>query len=108
MMRYIVKAVPFKKQETIELANNILLDKGNNLVEFLVQEFKGYPVLIVQGAQILNNVPGLDKEKYKHQIQKLIGKIPLDARLVKEYDDEDDEDDFDDGIWIEFPFRETT
>ncbi|HJD61674.1 MAG TPA: hypothetical protein LFV90_06020 [Rickettsia endosymbiont of Columbicola hoogstraali] len=43
-----------------------------------------------------------------NQIQKLIGEITLDARLVKEYDDEDDEDDFDDGVWIEFPFRETT
>ncbi|WP_419235444.1 hypothetical protein [Rickettsia endosymbiont of Nabis limbatus] len=43
-----------------------------------------------------------------NQIQKLIGEIPLDARLVKEYDDEDDEDEFDDGVWIEFPFRETT
>ncbi|ABE04632.1 hypothetical protein [Rickettsia bellii] len=31
MMPYIVKAVPFKKQETIELANNILLDKDNSL-----------------------------------------------------------------------------
>ncbi|ABV78994.1 Tetratricopeptide repeat-containing protein [Rickettsia bellii OSU 85-389] len=82
MMPYIVKAVPFKKQETIELANNILLDKDNNLVEFLVQEFKCYPVLIVQGAQILNNVPGLDKEKYKHQIQKSNDKIDYNISLV--------------------------
>ncbi|WP_231278379.1 hypothetical protein [Rickettsia bellii] len=65
-MPYIVKAVPFEKPKTIKLANIILLDKDNNLVEFLVQEFKGYPVLIVQGAQILNNVPGLDKEEYKN------------------------------------------
>ncbi|MGU9986860.1 MULTISPECIES: tetratricopeptide repeat protein [unclassified Rickettsia] len=82
MMPYIVKAVPFEKPETIKLANNILLDKDNNLVEFLVQEFKGYPVLIVQGAQILNNVPGLDKEKYKHQIQKSNDKIDYNISLV--------------------------
>lgn len=82
MMPYIVKAVPFEKPETIKLANNILLDKDNNLVEFLVQEFKGYPVLIVQGAQILNNVPGLDKEKYKHQIQKSNDKISFNLSLV--------------------------
>ncbi|MCC8377131.1 MAG: tetratricopeptide repeat protein [Rickettsia endosymbiont of Graphium doson] len=82
IMPYIVKAVPFEKPETIKLANNILLDKDNNLVEFLVQEFKGYPVLIVQGAQILNNVPGLDKEKYKHQIQKSNDKIDYNISLV--------------------------
>ncbi|WP_395477430.1 hypothetical protein [Rickettsia endosymbiont of Pantilius tunicatus] len=52
IMRYIVKAIPFKKHETIELANIILLDKDNNLVEFLVQEFKGYPVLIVRCSNI--------------------------------------------------------
>ncbi|HJD63129.1 MAG TPA: hypothetical protein LFW14_06235 [Rickettsia endosymbiont of Degeeriella rufa] len=50
-MPYIVKAVPFEKPETIKLANIILLDQYNNLVEFLVQEFKGYPVLIVQGLK---------------------------------------------------------
>lgn len=48
----------------------------------MVQEFKGYPVLIVQGAQILNNVPGLDKEKYKYQIQKSTDKIDYNISLV--------------------------
>ncbi|WP_419235488.1 hypothetical protein [Rickettsia endosymbiont of Nabis limbatus] len=83
-MLYIVKAIPFKKHETIELANIILLDKDNNLVEFLVQEFKGYPVLIVQGAQILNNVPGLDKEEYKNKIQESDDKISFNLSLVTE------------------------
>ncbi|ABE04872.1 tetratricopeptide repeat protein [Rickettsia bellii] len=83
-MPYIVKAVPFEKPETIKLANIILLDKDNNLVEFLVQEFKGYPVLIVQGAQILNNVPGLDKEEYKNKIQKSNDKISFNLSLVTE------------------------
>ncbi|WP_341793680.1 MULTISPECIES: hypothetical protein [unclassified Rickettsia] len=38
------------------------------------------------------------------EIKKLIGEIPPNAKLIREYNDEDDEDDFDDGIWIEFPF----
>ena len=84
IMPYIVKTVPFEKPETIKLANIILLDKDNNLVEFLVQEFKGYPVLIVQGAQILNNVPGLDKEEYKNKIQKSNDKISFNLSLVTE------------------------
>ncbi|WP_341793683.1 MULTISPECIES: tetratricopeptide repeat protein [unclassified Rickettsia] len=84
LLPYIVKVTPFKRQETVELANAILEEKDNSLIEFLVQEFKGYPVLIVQGAQILNNVPGLKKEEYKNKIQKSNDKINLNISLVTE------------------------
>lgn len=32
-----------------------------------MQSFSGYPILIVQGAQLLNKVKGLDKEEYKKE-----------------------------------------
>ncbi|WP_342270281.1 tetratricopeptide repeat protein [Rickettsia endosymbiont of Orchestes rusci] len=84
ILPYIIKVTPFKKQETVELANNILEDKDDSLVEFLVQEFKGYPVLTVQGAQILNNVKGLNKEEYKNKIHKSTDKISFNISLVIE------------------------
>jgi len=84
LLPYIVRVTPFKRQETIELANNILVEKDNSLVEFLVQEFKGYPVLTVQGAQILNNVPGLNKDEYKNKIHKSTDKISFNISLVTE------------------------
>lgn len=71
-----------KSPKLLSLQILFLLDKDNNLVEFLVQEFKGYPVLIVQGAQILNNVPGLDKEEYKNKIQKSNDKISFNLSLL--------------------------
>lgn len=82
LLPYIVRVIPFKRQETIKLANAILEEKDYSLVEFLVQEFKGYPVLTVQGAQILNNVPGLNKEEYKNKIQKASDKINFNISLV--------------------------
>ncbi|HJD60030.1 MAG TPA: tetratricopeptide repeat protein, partial [Rickettsia endosymbiont of Omalisus fontisbellaquei] len=82
LLPYIVKVTPLKRQETVELANTILQEKDNSLVEFLVQEFKGYPVLTVQGAQILNNVPGLNKEEYKNKIQESNDKISFNISLV--------------------------
>ncbi|HJD59299.1 MAG TPA: tetratricopeptide repeat protein, partial [Rickettsia endosymbiont of Omalisus fontisbellaquei] len=82
LLPYIIKITPFKRQETVALANTILQEKDNSLVEFLVQEFKGYPVLTVQGAQILNNVPGLNKEEYKNKIQESNDKISFNISLV--------------------------
>lgn len=84
LLPYIIKATFFKKNETIELANNILEEKDSSLVEFLVEEFKGYPVLTVQGAQILNKIPGLNKDEYKSKIHKSTDKISFNISLVTE------------------------
>ncbi len=52
-------AMPLLDVSTIvALANNLLDNKNNNNIEFLTQSFSGYPILIVQGAQLLNKVKG--------------------------------------------------
>ncbi|HJD59295.1 MAG TPA: hypothetical protein LFW20_01245 [Rickettsia endosymbiont of Omalisus fontisbellaquei] len=57
------------------------------------------------GKKIDMNLQNISEQM--DEIQKLIGEIPPNAKLIREYNDEDDEDDFDDGIWIEFPFTGT-
>ncbi|WP_367363994.1 tetratricopeptide repeat protein [Candidatus Tisiphia endosymbiont of Nedyus quadrimaculatus] len=78
----IVKMTVFDKDDAITLANNILEKDDPKLAEFLVQEFVGYPVLIVQGTQLLNQVPGLSQEEYKKRIRDSADKIKLNITLA--------------------------
>lgn len=77
-----VKMTAFEKNEATTLVNNILEKGDSKLAGFLVQEFVGYPVLIVQGAQLLNQVPGLDQEGYKRKIQQSTDKVKLNIILA--------------------------
>ncbi len=77
----IVKMTAFEKSDALTLANNILENRDLQFAEFLSQEFAGYPILIVQGAQLLNQVPGLDKAEYKKKIQQSTDKIKLNITL---------------------------
>lgn len=77
-----VKMTAFEKNDAITLASNILEKANPKLVDFLVQEFAGYPILIVQGVQLLNQVPGLDQEEYKRKIQQSTDKIRLNITLA--------------------------
>lgn len=79
---HVIKLTAFNKKDAIELANNILENKGKDLPEFLAEEFKGYPVLIVQGAQLLNNIRGLSREIYKQKILESADKIKLNVELA--------------------------
>ncbi|WP_341757178.1 MULTISPECIES: tetratricopeptide repeat protein [unclassified Candidatus Tisiphia] len=78
----IVKMTAFEKGDIITLANNILEHNDPKSVEFLSEEFAGYPILIVQGAQLLNNVQGLDGKGYREKIQQSTDKIKLNITLV--------------------------
>ncbi|OZG31476.1 tetratricopeptide repeat protein [Rickettsia endosymbiont of Culicoides newsteadi] len=80
----IVKMTAFEKSDAITLANNILEKENNDvkLSEFLAQEFAGYPILIVQGAQLLKQIPGLDKKEYKKGLGKSTDKIKLNITLA--------------------------
>ncbi|MCC8371606.1 MAG: tetratricopeptide repeat protein [Rickettsia endosymbiont of Pseudomimeciton antennatum] len=78
----IVKMTAFEKSDVITLANNILENNDPKIVKFLSEEFAGYPILIVQGAQLLNNVQGLDITEYKQEIQQSVDKIKLNIILV--------------------------
>ncbi len=78
----IVKMTAFKKSDAITLANNILGSDNTKLAEFLSKEFAGYPIMIVQGVQLLNNVQGLNREGYTKKIQQSTDKIELNITLV--------------------------
>ncbi|WP_341751193.1 tetratricopeptide repeat protein [Candidatus Tisiphia endosymbiont of Piscicola geometra] len=77
-----VKMTAFEKNDATTLANNILEKDDPKLAEFLVQEFSGYPILIVQGTQLLNQVPGLNQEEYKKRIRDSTDKIKLNINLA--------------------------
>lgn len=48
----------------------------------MTQEFGGYPILVVQGVQILNQVQGFNLEEYKKKIKASKDKIELNIKLV--------------------------
>ncbi|MCC8397867.1 MAG: tetratricopeptide repeat protein [Rickettsia endosymbiont of Labidopullus appendiculatus] len=82
LLSNIVKMTAFEKNDAITLANNILENNDPKVAEFLSKEFTGYPILIVQGTQLLNNVQGLDKKEYNDQIQQSSDKIKLNIILA--------------------------
>ncbi|WP_425363437.1 tetratricopeptide repeat protein [Candidatus Tisiphia endosymbiont of Hybos culiciformis] len=78
----IVKMTVFEKGDIFTLASNILEHNDPKSAEFLSEEFAGYPILIVQGAQLLNNVQGLDRAEYKNKIHQSSDKIKLNILLA--------------------------
>ncbi|MCC8416466.1 MAG: hypothetical protein LN575_03790 [Rickettsia endosymbiont of Gnoriste bilineata] len=78
----IVQMTAFAKSDVSILANNILENNDPKVVEFLSEEFAGYPIMIVQGVQLLNNVKGLDKAGYKEKIQQSTDRIQLNIMLI--------------------------
>jgi hypothetical protein len=81
---HIVEVAAFSKKDSEELAKKILVENKPEAVEFLATEFKGYPIFIVQGAQLLNQVKGLSFEEYKKHIESSNDKIKLNLNLVIE------------------------
>lgn len=79
---HIITLKPIKLHDSKELARFMLIEPTPENIDFLAQEFKGYPVLIVQGAQILNNTKGLSNDRYKKMIQEENNnKIKLNVEL---------------------------
>ncbi|WP_417904833.1 tetratricopeptide repeat protein [Candidatus Tisiphia endosymbiont of Micropterix aruncella] len=72
----------FNKPTIVALANSLLDNKDKNSIEFLTQSFSGYPILIVQGAQLLNKIKGLDKEEYKKKIYQSTDKIATNISMA--------------------------
>jgi tetratricopeptide (TPR) repeat protein len=78
----VIKLKPLKVEDSRQLVLN-LLDEGNeNMTSFLANEFKGYPVLVVQGAQLFNKIKGLDKAEYKKKIYQAEDKIKFNIELA--------------------------
>lgn len=72
----------FDKDTTTILANNLLNNKDENDIEFLIKAFNGYPILIVQGIQLLNKIKGLDREEYKNKIYHSADKITTNINMA--------------------------
>jgi hypothetical protein len=75
LLTNIVKMSRLERSDAIILAKNLLYNKDPQSVEFLAKAFDGYPILIVQGAQLLNVVAGLNMEEYKKQVNQSEDKI---------------------------------
>lgn len=80
MLPYVIEMKAFNKNDSINLVKNILEDDKE--IDFLVNTFKGYPILIVQGSQLLNEVQGLSKAEYKRKILQSADKIKLNIELA--------------------------
>ncbi len=82
MLPNVIKMTAFSQDDAITLASNILEDDNKQSAEFLAKESAGYPMLIVQGAQLFNKVHNLDKEEYKIQIRRSKNKINFNMLLT--------------------------
>lgn len=82
VLPHIIPLKNIQGKDSKELAKSILMESSIENEDFLAEEFKGYPVLIVQGAQILNNIKGLSFAKYKQMIKKSDDSIKLNIELA--------------------------
>lgn len=79
---HVLKVNKFSDDNIQILAKKILEDQNAQFINFLVKELDGYPVLIVQGAQVLNNIKGLEYKQYKKQILNSSDKILVNIKLA--------------------------
>jgi hypothetical protein len=77
-----IKVKNLKKEDSTFLANKILENINSKDSEFLSSEFNGYPILIVQGAQLINNIKGLNINEYKKKIQESGDKIKININFA--------------------------
>ncbi len=82
LLPYAIEMTLFDKKTIIALASNLLDNKDDYTMEFLIKSFEGYPILIVQGVQLLNKIKGLDKEEYKKKIYQSTDKITTNINMV--------------------------
>lgn len=78
----IIQMAAFNSKDAITLAKNLLENNDENEIELLVKTFNGYPILMVQGAQLLNKIKGLNREGYKKMIYEAEDKIKINIKLA--------------------------
>ena len=79
---HVINMTVLRNNDIITLAHNILDAPDANATQFLIQEFRGYPMLIVQGAQLLKTIKGLNPEEYKKKLYEVTDKIELNIELA--------------------------
>ncbi|ODA37410.1 hypothetical protein A8V33_01405 [Rickettsia sp. wb] len=82
LVPHIIKVDSFSKVDTETLIKHMMARPDQRLADFLMEEFKCYPVLIVQGVQLINHVPGLSQEEYKKKIHQSKDKINANIQLA--------------------------
>jgi hypothetical protein len=78
----IINLIRLSEDSIKVLSKNLLEDENEHSLDFLIKELDGYPVLIVQGVQLLNNIKGLDREEYKKMTFKESDKIITNIKLA--------------------------
>lgn len=83
----IIAMQAFGTKDTTFLVRSILEEGESDykISEFLMEEFKGYPILVVQGAQLLKEIKGLNMESYKKKLNQSNDKIQINVELALSY-----------------------
>lgn len=79
---HIIRMSVFNTNDSVNLATKILENENLKTATFLAKVFNGYPVMIVQGAGLLNKVPGLSMEEYKRKIVQSKDKVMFNIQLA--------------------------
>lgn len=77
-----IRMTTFNKKDTNDIVDQILEYKNHKISDFLIAEFKGYPILTVQGAQLLKEIKGLSMDIYKQKLNLASDKIKCNIELA--------------------------
>ena len=77
-----IELANFNKDDCVKLAESILHEPSKTKTDFLSNNLKGYPILVVQTAQLLNQFKGLELETYKRKILESSDKIKLNISVA--------------------------
>lgn len=72
----------FNKEDCVKLANSILDEPSSIKTDFLSNNLKGYPILVVQTAQLFNQFKGLEMKTYTKKVMESSDKIKLNIDLA--------------------------
>ncbi|MDX1916432.1 MAG: tetratricopeptide repeat protein [Rickettsiaceae bacterium] len=82
LLPYVVRAEALREKDVKLLSTRILEADDDKHTKFLFSEFKGYPILVVQGAQLLKEIKGLSQEEYKKKLNGAQDKIRTNIELA--------------------------
>ena len=81
-LSHVIEINNFNRENCVKLAESILDEPSNTKIDFLSKNLKGYPILVVQTAQLLNQFKGVEMETYKRKVIESSDKIRLNVDLA--------------------------
>lgn len=78
----IVQMSAFKKSDIISLSEILLYQHNQEDIKFLIENFAGYPIIIVQAIQLINKIQGLNRNEYKKMIYNNSDKIKSNVEMA--------------------------